>query len=169
MNTLMKSISVAIFMGATALSTVALPIVAHAQSNIERAYVYTSLSGEQMADLMDDSGYRTEVSRDNYGDPLIKTQSLRGEESFHVVFYECNDTELCGSVQFSWVGRGISLDTVNAVSSKQRYGKLYIDSDGDTIYRMDVKVAGGVTGQYIKDALEKWESLLPEVLQTIDR
>ena len=162
MKTLFKALAVAGVIGSMSFAD---PV--QAQSNIERVYAYVTLSGEQMGDLMEEAGYSRTVTRDSVDDPMISSKTRESGLGFNVMFYGCNKTEFCTSIQFSWSGRGVSLDKINDVMAKRRFIKGYVDSSGSTILRMDVNIDGGVSGTNIQDSLQTWERLLPKALKEL--
>ena len=162
MKTLIKTLAVAGVLGSMSFAS-----AVQAQSNIERVYAYMTLSGEQMGDLMEEAGYSSTVTRDSVDDPMIRSKTRATGLTFNVMFYGCNKTEFCKSIQFSWSGRGVSLSKLNEVVSKRRYIKGYIDDSGSTVLRMDINVDGGVSGTNLQDSLQTWERVLPKAIDEL--
>ncbi len=73
-----------------------------------------------------------------------------------ILFYGCNKGENCDDIQFvaGWEGGKVSLKDVNRWNSDKRYGKAFIDSEGDPRLIMSVNLDYGV--QKILDDSFNW-------------
>jgi hypothetical protein len=43
---------------------------------------------------------------------------------------------------------------------RKRYGKAYLDGDGDPALDMDVEVAGGVATENLRESIDTWRAVL---------
>ena len=116
----------------------------------------------RLAEAMKAAGYAATLGTDQIGDPMIS--SAIGDTQFKVLFYNCTAHRDCATVQFH-VGytpaKKVSLDTINAWNSSQRFGRAYLDRVGDPILQMDVDLDdGGLSRALFVDNLEFWASVL---------
>jgi hypothetical protein len=122
------------------------------------AQMVTAKNPESIAKAMQDAGYAAKLDKDGTGDPMI----VSGSEgtSFRVFFYGCTGGKNCATIQFSSgydTDGKTSLAAANEWNSKQRFGRAYIDKDGDPILQMDVDLDdGGVSKLLFTDNLEFW-------------
>jgi hypothetical protein len=118
--------------------------------------VMTSISGDEMVEILRDEGHGPELTTDGGGDPLIrfKSEGL----NCHVVFYGVT------------AGRGLSIQfrcgfrekpaiaKVNDWNRQKRFVKAYLDHEDDLIITMDVDLEGGVTRAHVIEQLNTWRS-----------
>ena len=109
------------------------------------------------------TGRTAKLGTDGVGDPMI-TGALNGV-NYQIFFYNCTNHKACATVQFHsgyTLDPHVSLDTINAWNSSQRFGRAYLDKDADPILEMDVDLDdGGVVPLLFIDNVEFWESVLP--------
>ncbi|WP_375457850.1 YbjN domain-containing protein [uncultured Enterovirga sp.] len=114
---------------------------------------------EQVAKLLQDSGYRAEIvqgTRNRY----IRS-GLSGRR-IAIYMYDCKE-EACGSFQFSAIfvkNPKYTLDFVNAWNKARRYAKAYLDNDGDLNFEWDIDLDGGVTNDFLKTTILSFENYL---------
>ncbi|WP_119168523.1 YbjN domain-containing protein [Algihabitans albus] len=125
------------------------------------APVYTEVSGEQLATILTDEGYRAKVSEDDYGDPVI--ESSVGGTSFRIIFYNCDlgSEGFCEDVMFRVaysLPSGIDLETINAWNEDKRFSRAWRDDEDDPILEQDLDFAGGITRERVVTSLSVWES-----------
>lgn len=113
---------------------------------------------------MQAAGYTAELTTDNMGDPMIRS-TVAGDK-FSVLFYNCTDHRDCATVQFHAgyaVSPKISAESINTWNRDQRFGRAYLDKEGDPIVEMDVDLDdGGISDALFADNLEFWASLIPK-------
>ncbi len=82
---------------------------------------------------------------------------------YSVLFYGCDDDgKDCTTIQF-WAFTSAppnALMAVNNWNRDRRFGKAYIDSDGDVVIEMDVNLLGGVTPKNLDDTFDWWRIVL---------
>jgi len=97
------------------------------------------------------------LGADNFHEPLIESHA--GKIKFYVYFYDCDQARRCGNIQFraGFATRGsLTLVRINDWSTRWRFGRLYLDPQGDAILDMDVDVARGVTAEQLRVQVERW-------------
>lgn len=96
------------------------------------------------------------LKTDASGDPFI-TGRINGSK-YGIVFYGCNDGRDCGELQFAaaWGGIKVSMDDINTYNRKKKFGKAYLDGDGDPRLDMSVNVDYGVTIENLEDTFDWW-------------
>lgn len=94
--------------------------------------------------------------KDGDGDPRI-TGRAEGIK-YSIYFYGCTNHTNCEDIQFFayWKGVKASLETINAWNAGNRFGKAYIDKDGDVCLIHPVNLNLGVTKANLEDAFEWW-------------
>jgi len=111
---------------------------------------------------MQSAGYQAKLVADKSGDPMIES-GVAGKK-FLVFFYNCTDNKDCRTIQF-YTGfkpdKAVGLDRINDWNKHQRFGRAYIDSEGDPVIEMDVDLDdGGLSPALFTDNLEFWESAI---------
>ena len=96
------------------------------------------------------------LEKDDYGDPLI-TGRINGSK-YGVYFYGCEDGRDCNDVQFSaaWAGYDVSMNRINEWNKTKRYGKAYLDDDGDPNIELIVNLKYGVSRDNFDDTIDWW-------------
>lgn len=156
-------------MRAAAMALGLLYILPH-QSAIA-ADMITKLSGEQLAGLMKGWGYKAELSEDDYGDPMISTATSGAQ--YKVYFYDCSETKpkRCDSIMLS-AGFIYEQDMEPAIANQwnldNRYGRAYIDAEGDPILERDISLTGGISEANLKEQFRIWDDSLGDFLTAID-
>lgn len=134
------------------LSTVAAP----------ETYAANIVSAENPAAILNIAkGYGSaELKKDSSNDPLIVGR-IDGNK-YGIFFYGCQNGKECDDIQFvaSWGGARVSLRDVNRWNHKKRFGKAYIDDDGDPVLLMSVNIDHGVTQDNLEDTFNWWRKAL---------
>lgn len=119
--------------------------------------------------LLQDYGLKVTKGTDNVGDPLLSTR-IEGT-NFDIYFYSCDDGP-CQSIQFS---AGFDLDNpmsagkINEWNRDKRFGKAYLDDDGDPHIEYDVNVdLDGVGAKNFDDTIDLWRVVLADFRDFID-
>jgi hypothetical protein len=144
---------------------------APAKSETEVRNVYTRISGPELQVLMQNWGFRAELSADNLGDPKISSKS--NGVSFTLYTYGCDEQAIkqCTSVQLAVSfdkSSPLSVSQMNEWNKVQRYSVATLDDEGDPRLKMDVNVDGGVTEEGLRDSFDIWEKSLGKFLTHID-
>jgi hypothetical protein len=115
-----------------------------------------------VAEAMRAAGYGAEQQRDDDGRPMI-TGTLN-ELRFVVLFYGCNEAgSACETIQFRirFVDPQADLARINEWNRTRRFGRAYIDTDGDAVLEMDINISrGGASPALFADNLEYWRELV---------
>ncbi|MBZ4023632.1 YbjN domain-containing protein [Rhodobacter sp. TJ_12] len=115
--------------------------------------------------------YGLQVSRDtdNAGDPRLSSR-IEGT-NFKVYFYGCNKGR-CDSIQFSAgfdLRDPMSAWKINEWNRKKRFGKAYLDDEGDPYVEYDVNLDfDGCGGRNFDDTIDLWRVVLGEFRDFID-
>ncbi len=106
------------------------------------------ISAPEVVSMMAGAGVLTEIKTDSVGDPLVVVK--RGERIYNVLFYNCTEGR-CRSIQFRtwWTTPKASHEKVNQFMVDRRYGRAYIDGDGDATLEMNIWLTGGVTREWL--------------------
>jgi hypothetical protein len=141
----------AMFSGMLLVSSVAL-----AQQTNNSGVIYTSITAAEVAKVMQQKGFRAEISTDKDGDPTIA--SADSGLKFDVYFYNCDKQAVksCKVVQFV---RGVDLDNgtsmkvINDWNSDRLYGTAWLDDENDPYLGITLTFAGGVTEEHLAETL----------------
>ena len=102
--------------------------------------MFKNVSGQDFERILKDMGFTPTLTTDGGGDPLIIFQ-IEGLKSA-VIFYGCSN-DRANSIQFrASYSATLSLDQANKWNSTKRFGKVYIDKDGDVALTLDVDLDG---------------------------
>lgn len=117
-----------------------------------------------------EAGYTATLTTDNLGDPKI--DAANAETAFAIFFYGCVEGAACTNVQFS-AGYDLATPTtasrMNDWNRENRFGRAFIDDEGDPFLRMDVVLRGrGMATGSFSYQLEYWDLLLGEFERFID-
>ncbi len=140
------------FFAAAVLATLAVPATAQ---NVVADH-------EQIASVMQEAGYKATLNGE--GDSRY-LRSSSGGYKFSALFYGCDDDGAnCKTIQF-YAGftpkTKPSLQSMNDYAAKNRWGRIYLDSDGDPVIEMDIDLEdGGMSPELFKDNLEYWDTIM---------
>lgn len=106
-------------------------------------------------------GYAAKLDVDGIGDPMIL--SSHAGSAFRVLFYGCKANKDCETIQF-YAGYDKKSETglasINEWNRTKRFGRAYLDAEGDPILAMDVDLDdGGVSKELFTDNLQFWASV----------
>ena len=147
----------------TAIFAVAIGLLAASPALAQQV---TAKDPESIARALVASGYRAEMKKDGEGDPMIMSAS--SGTKFGVFFYNCTNHANCATVQFhagfdTDPGKAPSLEKINAWNRTQRFGRAYLDNEGDPVIEMDIDLDdGGMSQPLFLDNLEFWVSVLAQ-------
>ncbi|HEY0623687.1 YbjN domain-containing protein [Sphingomonas sp.] len=119
---------------------------------------------ELVAELLRKEGYQAKVDEKKEGEDPVITSAAAGS-TFGIYFYNCEKGKNCQSVQFyaGFQKPKMDLARANAWNRDKRFGRAYIDKDGDAALEMDVNVEpGGMPRELFADSLNIWSDLIGE-------
>ncbi|PCD76511.1 YbjN domain-containing protein [Pseudothioclava arenosa] len=123
-----------------------------------------------IAVFLQEFGLPTEKTVDPDGDPKIESR-IEGTR-FAVYFYGCDNGKECDSIQFSTgfdLKEPMTLEAANAWNRDKRFGKVYLDEDGDPYIEYDVNTDfDGIGSENFDDSIDLWRALLAEFRDYID-
>jgi hypothetical protein len=107
------------------------------------------------------AGYTAKLEKDGTGDPMI-VSAVNGHP-FRVVFYGCKANKDCATISLA-AGfdkkSATDLASINAWNRKNRFGRAYLDDEGDPILGMDIDLDdGGMSTALFADNLEFWTAV----------
>lgn len=138
--------------GAAALTAMAAPAFAQ---NVEANY-------KKVAAALESAGY--EASIEGEGTDRFVSSASAGY-TFSVFFFGCDDAgDACKTVQF-YAGfapdNKPTLTQMNQYAATRRWGRVYIDDEGDPVIEMDVDLEdGGMSKELFTDNVEYWETVM---------
>lgn len=131
-------------------------------AGIAQAQMVTASDPASVAKVLQANGYRAEVTKDDSGDPMIKSAS--SGTNFLVLFYGCTNNADCATVQF-FAGyadaENGSVSALNEWNAKNRFGRAYLSDKGAARLEMDVDLDdGGMSTALFEDNLEFWVAIM---------
>ena len=126
---------------------------------LNAADTVTGEKAEMIENLARGFGSATLERRSN-GEPYIVGR-IDGTK-YGIYFYGCENGKACQSIQFSagWSGTKMTLESVNRWNRDKRFGKAYLDKEGDPRLEMDVNLDYGVTKGNFEDTFDIWTRVL---------
>jgi hypothetical protein len=126
-----------------------------------QAQTVSARKPESLVSALQAAGYGAKLEKDSGGDPMIV--SAAHGHPFRVVFYGCKANRDCATITFA-AGfdkkSETSLASINEWNRKNRFGRAYLDSEGDPILGMDVDLDdGGMSSALFTDNLEFWTAV----------
>ncbi len=144
--------------------------LAHDQ-RAEPGLLYKAITPDDLRKLLHSWGYRAEVGTTSSGGPVIRSGT--SGYKFHILFaWPGADSRLFGCLNFVTVFTGrqyLTLTAVNDISRSSRFGRLYLDDDGDLILERDVSLTGGVAANYLHECLLDWACMMESVTKKLDK
>lgn|GEM_PF-1174088 len=103
-----------------------------------------------------------DLDKTEEGTPVIEGR-MNGIK-YGVHFYGCVENKACTNIQMYsfFEGKRVSLATINAWNAKTRFGKAYIDKDGDVALELSVNLDYGVSRKNLEDTFDWWMLVLGE-------
>jgi hypothetical protein len=107
------------------------------------------------------------LSEDDTGDPMIDGR-IEGTR-YVILFYGCENGADCSEIQFSagWSGYSVSVETLNAWNRDYRFGKAYLDKEGDPLLQMDVNLEHGISSDNLDSTFEWWAAVLNDFTKKV--
>lgn len=131
-----------------------LPTPALANGGITEADVAEALSRHRLP---------IRLGNDTFREPMV--ESYAGSTRFYVNFYECAQSRTCRNIQFrtGYATKGrVTLAQINDWSSRWRFGRMYLDPQGDVILDMDVDARRGLNAAAVDAQIERWLEVVRE-------
>jgi hypothetical protein len=113
--------------------------------------LFNKLSTAQLANVFKEEGYSYEIDSD--GDIRWKLEGVT------TLVARQSEGE-CISFRVSFKNNSTTLSKVNEWNKLKRYGRSFLDDDGDPVLQADLDLAGGVTEDRIKDFLKTCRALM---------
>lgn len=106
-------------------------------------------------------GYEAEAAVDSEGDPMLHSRA--DDHPFSIYFYQMEGGKAL-SIQFSYA-LDVEVDVDDQVATwnrEYRFGRAFVDEEGDPFLKMDLDVERGFTSEGLANNVERWVSLLGE-------
>jgi len=115
-----------------------------------------------LARVLQSMGYRAEMTKDNSGDPMIK--STASGTDWAVLFYGCKSNRNCTTVQFFGGFKepdNGSLSALNKWNAENRFARAYQSDSGSARIEYDLDLdVGGMSAALFRDNVEVFVALL---------
>jgi len=141
--------------GLAIMAALAAPVAAGAEETIDATDPARILAVVQ--------GYgEAALTTDNLGDPLIKGRIA--ENHYRLFFYDCSEGRDCRTLMFAADRDGADLtdEMMAGWNREKRFGKAYLDENGNATVEMNVNLHGGVTRVNFDDTVDWWRLVLAE-------
>lgn len=127
------------------------------------------ITAPEMATRLRAAGFQAEQTTDREGDPLLR--SMYEGAKCSVYFYECGGRPRCKSIQFAagWSQTGITAQQVADWNHNKRFGRVYLDREGDPWVEMDVDLEHGATTEAVANDIVRWELVMQEFRKYLHR
>lgn len=117
---------------------------------------------DQIAGVLKEEGYKAKIDE---GDGQRWIESAMSGYTYIILPFGCDDAgKDCKSVQFyvAFVPTNKpTLEEMNKYAAENRFGRVYIDDEGDPIIEMDIDLeAGGMSRALFLDNLAYWDSIM---------
>jgi hypothetical protein len=108
------------------------------------------------------------LTTDNLGDPLIEGRI--GEKDYNLFFYGCDEGRECKSLTFAatWESDDLTDEKMTGWNREKRFGKAYLDQDGNATVEISVNLHGGVTHANFDDTIDWWRLVRAEFADYFD-
>ena len=116
----------------------------------------------QIAAILQKEGYQAKVAGEGSD---VRIDTAMGGYTMAVYFYGCDDKgKGCKSVQF-YAGfnpkTNPTLQAMNDYARDNRWGRVYLDKDGDPVIEMDVDLeVGGMSEELFLDNIAYWDTIM---------
>jgi len=126
-----------------------------------QAQTVSAKKPESLVAALQAAGYSAKLQKDSTGDPMI-VSGVNGHP-FRVIFYGCKANKDCATITFA-AGYDkkseTSLASINEWNRKNRFGRAYLDDEGDPLLGMDIDLDdGGISALLFTDNLEFWSAV----------
>ena len=130
-----------------------------------QAALYPSggVTAKDVASVMLAHGYQAEITKDETGDPMVKS-AVDGTK-FSVAFYGCNHGPRCTALEFL-VGfdlpNGMAFSRINKWNKDERFGHAFLDDEKDPYIQLDIDTEVGFTSESLGSYVDTWARLVPK-------
>jgi Putative bacterial sensory transduction regulator len=123
---------------------------------------YCSL--EDIASAIQEAGYKAEIEELQNGRKVIR--SAASGSRFSVYTYgPADDLEKVQTIQFAYaVEKKVDPEEINKWNVEKRFGKAYLDEDGDLNLDWDI-VVSYTTSEFLKECLNWWDLILGSLVE----
>ena len=126
---------------------------------------------DDIADVMRAMGEPVEIQADTRGAPAgtKKIRSTHNGIVYYVYTFECRAR--CISIQFAtgWdMTSGMTTGQMNNWNARWRYGRAFVDDQGDPWVEMDVDVERGSSTESIANNFERWFTVMDDFNKFLD-
>ncbi len=121
------------------------------------------ITADEVAQVLQDKGYKAEVGTDEEGDPKVK--SATDGTNFTVFFYGCNHTPRCSSIEFQagfQLNSPMTDEQINEWNKTKRFGRAYMQDQSNTYIEMDLDVEHGFLTEGLANNVDTWAALIPQ-------
>ncbi len=103
-----------------------------------------------------------ELVRDGFDDPMIRGRI--GSKKYFVYFYGCTEGRDCTNLTFSarWKSDQFTDESMGDWNREKRFGKAYLDADGNPTVELSVNLFGGVSRENLEDTADWWRLVVTE-------
>jgi hypothetical protein len=143
------------------IAGLALGVAAIAAPALAKPYPAGGVTAAEVAAVLKEKGLPAEVTKDDVGDPLIKSSG--DNINWRIYFYGCKDGR-CASIQFSAgfdLMDGITYAKINEWNYAKRFSRGALDEEMDPYVRYDVDAESGFSSESLTLAVETWQLVLP--------
>ncbi|QMV01619.1 YbjN domain-containing protein [Devosia sp. D6-9] len=113
-------------------------------------------------------GYgETKLEKQDNGDPKIKGD-LDGI-TYAIYFMNCTDNKDCEDLNFyaGFLDLKPEMDVINSWNRDKRFGKAYLDSDGDAVVEMDLNLEHGISSDNLDADISVWSLVVEQYAEHI--
>lgn len=105
-----------------------------------------------------------DASLEEQSDGAPKLTGSIGDNGYSIYFLNCKGGEDCEDLNFYAVFLDLSVDadTINTWNLEKRFGKAYLDEDGDAVVEMDLNLVGGVSAENLSSDFAVWQMVLEQ-------
>lgn len=111
-----------------------------------------------------------DASLEEQSDGAPKLTGSIGDNGYSVYFLNCNGGSDCEDLNFYavFLDLDVDADTINTWNLQKRFGKAYLDEDGDAVVEMDLNLVGGVSSGNLNSDFAVWKMVLEQFASHID-
>jgi len=136
-------------------------MTAAASTAMAKPYPAGGVTAAEVAAALKDKGLPAEVTKDDEGDPMIKSSS--NDLNWRVYFYNCTAGR-CKSIQFSAgfdLDDGMTYAKINEWNYTKRFSRAALDDEMDPYVRYDIDAESGFTSETMALGIDTWQLVLP--------
>ena len=122
----------------------------------------TATNPDSVLEAIRSKGYEANFSEvASGGDPVIQIEA--DGNKFVLLFYNCTRGKECKTIQYftGYTDPVVSFERINEWNKTHRFGRAYIDHEGDPVVEMDVDLDhGGLSRTLFLDNLDTWIAIV---------